>query len=61
MRNGQFGTVQFATDKFVTAFVGGHVKKWITLAFLCLAFFFYMSDRLLPFARQADGETPVSW
>ncbi|MBR4616656.1 MAG: MFS transporter, partial [Kiritimatiellae bacterium] len=23
------------------------MKKWITLAFLCLAFFFYMSDRQL--------------
>ena len=23
------------------------MKKWITLAFLCLAFFFYMSDRAL--------------
>ena len=37
------------------------MKKWITLAFLCLAFFFYMSDRLLPLARQVDGEKPVSW
>lgn len=36
------------------------MKKWITLAFLCLAFFFYMSDRqlfglLVPLIREETG------
>ena len=36
------------------------MKKWVTLAFLCLAFFFYMSDRqlfglLVPLIREETG------
>ena len=36
------------------------MKKWITLAFLCLAFFFYMSDRqlfglLVPLIQEETG------
>ena len=40
------------------------MKKWVTLAFLCGAFFFYMSDRqlfglLLPLIREETGLNPV--
>ena len=36
------------------------MKKWMTLAFLCLAFFFYMSDRqlfglLVPLIQEETG------
>ena len=37
-----------------------NMKKWVTLAFLCLAFFFYMSDRqlfglLVPLIQEDTG------
>ena len=40
------------------------MKKWITLAFLCLAFFFYMSDRqlfglLVPLIQQETGLSKI--
>ena len=40
------------------------MKKWITLAFLCLAFFFYMSDRqlfglLVPLIQEETGMSKV--
>ena len=40
------------------------MKKWITLAFLCLAFFFYMSDRqlfglLVPLIQEETGLTKL--
>ena len=40
------------------------MRKWITLAFLCLAFFFYMSDRqlfglLVPLIREDTGMSNV--
>ena len=40
------------------------VKKWITLAALCLAFFFYMSDRqlfglLVPLIQEETGLTKI--
>ena len=43
---------------------GDTVKKWITLAFLCLAFFFYMSDRqlfglLVPLIQEETGMSKV--
>ena len=40
------------------------MKKWMTLAFLCLAFFFYMSDRqlfglLVPLIQQETGLSKI--
>ena len=40
------------------------MKKWITLAFLCLAFFFYMSDRqlfglLVPLIQEETGLSKI--
>ena len=40
------------------------MKKWITLAALCLAFFFYMSDRqlfglLVPLIQEETGMSKV--
>ena len=40
------------------------MKKWVTLAFLCLAFFFYMSDRqlfglLVPLIQQETGLSKI--